>query len=314
MYDKRRQCSIIALVTLDLSGNILAANQRFLELVGYSEKELYGNHIEKVMNNGSRFFFHSMIYPKIRMEHQVTEAYLLLQTKEKELLTVMFNAQLFEEEMIIDCFILQDKQRMEHLKEIRAINEALEVALKEKIMLHEELVHANQKMKRYAELDFLTGLYNRRMFIKKLKQMHQVFSEQDRVFSICIFDIDYFKKVNDQYGHLTGDAVLAGIAEEMRRFFDDSCILARFGGEEFILLLPDLDKNRSIAMIEEFRKHIKCQKWQGVSVSISFGLQTINYPSELDDIIIQADQALYAAKRLGRDQVVHRGEMDESVS
>ena len=67
-------------------------------------------------------------------------------------------------------------------------------------------------------------------------------------------------------------------------------------------------------MIEEFRKHIKCQKWQGVSVSISFGLQTINYPSELDDIIIQADQALYKAKRLGRDQVVHRGEMDESFS
>lgn len=311
MYDKRWQCSIIALVTLDLAGNIIATNQRFIDLVGYSEAELCGNHIEKVMNNSSKFFFHSMIYPKIRIEKEVTEVYLMLQTKADELCAVTFHAQLFETENVIDCFVVQDKQRMAHLKEIRAINRALEESLKEKIHLHEELLKANQKLKRYAEIDFLTGLYNRRIFIKKLKKMYYDFSAQKRIFSVCIFDVDHFKQVNDQYGHPIGDAILMGISDEMRDFFEEDCILARFGGEEFIVLLPDSDQITSSEIVEAFRQQVKSQTWQGISVSISFGINTVNYPSEIDDLIIRADQALYAAKDLGRDQVVHRVNLDE---
>lgn len=296
----------MALVTLDLAGNIIAVNQRFIELVGYSEVELYGHHIEKVMNNSSKFFFHSMVYPKIRMEHEVSEVYLILETKGNERCTVTFHAQLFETEEVIDCFVVQDKQRMAHMEEIRSINKALEETLKEKTHLHEELIMANQKLKRYAEIDFLTGLYNRRVFVKKLKEMYQDFSVQARVFSICIFDVDYFKQVNDQYGHPVGDAVLVGIAETMRDFFDEDCLLARFGGEEFIVLLPDSNHIASYEKIEAFRQQIKRQKWQAVSVSISFGINTVDYPSEIDDLITGADQALYAAKDFGRDQVVHR--------
>ena len=311
MQDERWQQAIIGLVTLDLEGKIVAVNQTFTDLVGYTATELCGNHIEKVMNNGSRFFFHSLVYPKLRMEQKVTEVYLLLQTKTGESCSVMLNAQLFESEKLIDCYFVQDRQRIVHTKEIRAINAALEEALKEQTRLHEELLSVNHELKRYAETDFLTGLYNRRIFMEKAENMYEHFREDGRVFSICIFDVDHFKFVNDQYGHLVGDAVLVGIADEMRKFFDATCTLARFGGEEFIVLLPDSDKQATCEKIERFREQVKFQKWQDVSVSISFGVNTVTYFHEIGDIIIGADRALYAAKRWGRDQVVHREALDE---
>ena len=266
---------------------------------------------QKVMNNGSRFFFHSLVYPKLRIEQKVTEVYLLLQTKTGASCSVMLNAQLIESEKLIDCYFVQDRQRIVHTQEIRAINAALEEALEEKTRLHEELLSVNQELKRYAETDFLTGLYNRRIFMEKAENIYEHFREDGRVFSICIFDVDHFKFVNDQYGHLVGDAVLVGIADEMRKFFDATCTLARFGGEEFIVLLPDSDKQATCEKIERFREQVKFQKWQDVSVSISFGVNTVTYFHEIGDIIIGADRALYAAKRWGRDQVVHREALDE---
>lgn len=309
MQEERWQYAIIGLVTLDLEGKVVAVNQTFLDLVGYSEAELCGNHIEKVMNNGSKFFFHSLVYPKLRIEHKVTEVYLLLQTKTMEPCSVMFNAQLFETENVIDCFVVKDTQRIVHTKEIRTINAALEQALAEKTRLHEELLSVNQELKRYAETDALTGLYNRRIFLEKAQDMYDDFCHEERLFSICIFDVDHFKQVNDQHGHMVGDAVLIGIAEEMRKFFDSTCTLARFGGEEFIVLLPDGDKNATCEKIERFRAEVKQQRWQEVSVSISFGVNTVTYPNVVGDIIIGADSALYEAKRRGRDHVVHAEEI-----
>lgn len=311
MQDERWQQAIIGLVTLDLEGKIVAVNQTFTDLVGYAAAELCGNHIEKVMNNGSRFFFHSLVYPKLRIEQKVTEVYLLLQTKTGASCSVMLNAQLIESEKLIDCYFVQDRQRIVHTQEIRAINAALEEALEEKTRLHEELLSVNQELKRYAETDFLTGLYNRRIFMEKAQSIYEDFREDGRVFSICIFDVDHFKYVNDQHGHLVGDAVLAGIADEMRKFFDATCTLARFGGEEFIVLLPDSDKQATCEKMERFREQVKLQEWQDASVTISFGVNTVTYFHEIGDIIIGADRALYAAKRWGRDQVVHREALDE---
>jgi len=313
MHDERWQYAIIGLVTLDLEGKIVSANQTFIDLVGYSKTELYGNHIEKVMNNGSKFFFHSLVYPKLRMEKKVKEVYLLLETKTGESCSVMLNAQLFESEKLIDCFVVQDSQRIIHTKEIRAINVALEAALAEKILLHEELLNVNQELKRYAETDFLTGLNNRRIFMEKAKNVYESYQDEKRIFSICIFDVDHFKFVNDQYGHLVGDAVLAGIADEMQNFFESTATLARFGGEEFIVLLPDNDKEESLKRIEQFRGQVKLKSWQDVSVSISFGVNTAMYTDTIDDIIIGADLALYAAKRWGRDRVVHQQDLEEPI-
>ena len=304
MYDKIWQQAIIPLVTVNFGGDILTVNDTFVELVGYSAEELVGHNFEKVMDNGTRFFFNSMLYPRLRMEKVIQEIYISLRTNKLELKYVMFNAQIMEPEHEIMCFIVPVAQRMEYMKEIRSINKALEETLKEKTRLHEELIILNQNLKNYAEKDWLTKLYNRRVFLMKVEQIYEEYRQDSRLFSICILDVDKFKQVNDRYGHHVGDEVLIGLANEMQDFFDPSCILARFGGEEFIILLPDQDKYAAYEKANLFRERVKNQTWQGVSITISLGINMVSYPSEISDIIIGADRSLYKAKENGRNQVV----------
>lgn len=304
MYDKIWQQAIIPLVTVNFGGDILTVNDTFVELVGYSAEELVGHNFEKVMDNGTRFFFNSMLYPRLRMEKVIQEIYISLRTNKLELKYVMFNAQIMEPEHEIMCFIVPVAQRMEYMKEIRSINKALEETLKEKTQLHEELIILNQNLKNYAEKDWLTKLYNRRVFLMKVEQIYEKYRQDGRIFSICLLDVDKFKQVNDRYGHHVGDEVLIGLANEMQDFFDPSCILARFGGEEFIILLPDQDKYAAYEKADLFRKRVENQTWQGVSITISLGINMVSYPSEISDIIIGADRSLYKAKKNGRNQVV----------
>ena len=304
MYDKIWQQAIIPLVTLDFGGDILAVNDTFVELVGYSAGELVGHNFEKVMDNGARFFFNSMLYPRLRMEKEIQEIYISIRTSTQEVRYVMFNAQIMENEHTVICFIVPVAQRMEYMKEIRSINKSLEETLKEKTRLHEELIVLNQSLKDYAEKDWLTKLYNRRVFLMKVEQIYEEYRQDGRVFSICILDVDNFKQVNDQYGHHVGDEVLIGLANEMQAFFDSSCMLARFGGEEFIILLPDQDKYAAYKKADLLRKRVKSQIWQGVSITISLGINMVSYPSDISDIIVGADRSLYKAKNNGRDQVV----------
>lgn len=306
MFDNHWQQAVIGLVTMDSEGNMIRMNKAFTDLVGYDQEELLWHHFEKVMNNGSKFFFHSMVYPKIRIENVVKEVYLYLQTKTGESLTVMFNANSIQEgdKELIDCFIVQDTQRRGHLKEIQDINTSLEEALKEKTELHEALISANEELRRFAETDFLTGLYNRRIAIKQLEQLYASAQLEQTLFSVGLIDIDHFKNVNDSYGHNIGDAVLQGLAEEMQTFFDPSVISGRFGGEEFIVLLPKSDREDALDLMNAFREHIAARTWHEVSITLSIGVDTVREPSDISDILIRADHALYEAKRRGRNQVV----------
>ncbi len=304
MNDKRWQHAILPFVTTNMEGVIIQVNDQFVEFVGYSADELIGSHIEMIMDNGVKFFFNSMLYPKLLMEKKAQEVYISFQTKAKGMKHVMFNAQVEEAEQLIYCYIAPVAQRMEYMKEIRSINRKLEETIEEKTRLHDELAALNLELKHHAERDWLTGLYNRRVFIEKLEETYDTFQQTDRPFSICILDVDHFKQVNDQYGHHIGDQVLIGLADMMKGFFGSDCTLARFGGEEFIILLPDHDKNEAYEKADQFREKIKTQSWQGVSITVSSGIGTVSYPIHIDELIVKADGALYKAKREGRDRVM----------
>lgn len=304
MISKHWEEAIVPLVVLSYEGNVIGVNQAFGEMLGYSSDELTHQHIEKVMDNGAKFVFNSILYPKLRMEKKIQEVYMTLQNREREAVYVVFNAQVIEPEHVIHCFVVPMSQRMEYVKEIRAINKVLKETVEEKTRLHEELVILNRDLKFYAERDFLTRLYNRRVFMKKAQKTYETFQQEGRIFSFCILDVDFFKQINDRYGHHIGDEVLMGLAEEMRNFFDPSCTLARFGGEEFIILLPDKDEKEAYEIADQFRKRVKLQSWHGVSVTISLGVSVVSYPYEVSDIIVDADRALYKAKANGRDQVM----------
>lgn len=167
-----------------------------------------------------------------------------------------------------------------------------------------------QELKVMATTDALTLINNRRTFMSIGDEIFAYAKRYDEPFSIILMDIDHFKKVNDQYGHLVGDKVLKNIAKLLRSLIRESDLLARYGGEEFILLLPNTPKDAALTFAENLRQQVEKSQvdcGNGLTVSCTLSLGVAEYQSNfitLDEITNAADQALYQAKKHGRNKVV----------
>ena len=166
-------------------------------------------------------------------------------------------------------------------------------------------LQSEREHRRVAVIDPLTGLLNRSAFAQRLAELqHQIDQGLESRLGFLIADIDHFKAINDAHGHPVGDAVLRDVAYAMRselRAFD---LIYRLGGEEFAILLPgaDLDKTREIA--ERLRSAVADSSTGGISVTMSFGAGAIGGSAvRLAELYAQADVALYSAKRGGRNRV-----------
>lgn len=167
------------------------------------------------------------------------------------------------------------------------------------------LVFYYKKLRERAERDDLTNLYNRNKFYELAKIEEKSAMQFKYQSAVLLLDIDRFKKINDKYGHKWGDQVLTKLASEITKNLRERDIFARWGGEEFVLLLPDTGKSEAFNLAEKIRKTI-CQSpdEQLNKITISIGVATIdpdNY--NIDRAIMQADQAMYRAKAKGRNQV-----------
>lgn len=164
---------------------------------------------------------------------------------------------------------------------------------------------------RAALTDPLTGLYNRRYTLPHLSRLTDRATQRRRPFSMLVLDLDFFKKVNDKHGHAAGDAVLVTLARRLKDNLRPSDLIARWGGEEFLVAMPDTDRNSATAIAERLC-HIMAQRpialpgGRRLTVTLSIGVSSLNLDS--DDtpftLIDKADQALYAAKNQGRNTVV----------
>jgi len=174
------------------------------------------------------------------------------------------------------------------------------------IALHRSFI---LKLQIKAETDHLTGLSNRRAFFKEM----QTKANQEKSIggAFLIMDIDHFKSVNDTYGHTLGDTVLEGVAQELKSHIRANDILARWGGEEFLLYLDDVTDKEALIVAESLRKFIEQLTFQyegeNVQCTISIGIYNVNTNIRLDTAIDRADKALYQAKSLGRNCVVVDG-------
>ncbi|MBQ4857497.1 GGDEF domain-containing protein [Pseudoalteromonas sp. MMG007] len=160
-----------------------------------------------------------------------------------------------------------------------------------------------------ANTDSLTQLFNRRGFFNKAKESLNHLSNKGKSVSIIILDIDFFKRVNDKYGHDTGDHAIKWIAQSIKEQFMNAGISARIGGEEFAILLPDYTLNAARESAEYLRENISKQPfyYQGtyINLSVSAGVSsTINGKMSIKDLLSLADKRLYLAKETGRDKVV----------
>jgi len=173
----------------------------------------------------------------------------------------------------------------------------------------QELEAANRRLQELATQDDLTGLFNRRHFIELAQREFNVCRRYRYPSSLVMFDLDFFKQVNDEYGHLAGDLVLKEVAEVCKSIFRKSDLCGRIGGEEFLIMLPHTDIDGAMIITERLatliNRRIVHYNDQIIKVTISAGVSQIKTEDkQLDDWIKRVDDLMYLAKRRGRNQVV----------
>lgn len=170
-----------------------------------------------------------------------------------------------------------------------------------------EIIEYIDTIRKMSYTDFLTGLYNRRYFYETGQKFFAGATRGHYTLALAVFDIDDFKQVNDRYGHEAGDLVLKEISQVLRSRFREGDVVARFGGEEFCVLVTGADPERVHVPFEKARKRIETTPVllgkKAVHVTTSIGVCTQQLFS-LDEMIAQADQLLYEAKQKGKNRVI----------
>jgi two-component system, cell cycle response regulator len=176
--------------------------------------------------------------------------------------------------------------------------------------LQDRLLERNLDLERLSRTDLLTGLYNRRHLEDQLGRAHRTARRAHRGLGLVLLDIDHFKRVNDTYGHAAGDRVLCEFAERMTSQLRDGDIAGRWGGEEFLVILPDTDPggalqvaNRIRASVAETPFDTSAVDGQAIRVTVSGGC-VVGPVATSDDLVSAADGGLYAAKDSGRNRIV----------
>ncbi|MCK4469479.1 MAG: diguanylate cyclase [Desulfobacterales bacterium] len=176
--------------------------------------------------------------------------------------------------------------------------------------LHESLKEKNRQLKEMANRDGLTGLYNHRYFKETILNDFQRAVRYHESLSCVMFDIDHFKKFNDNYGHQAGDMVLRTLGSLIDNLVRGSDLPARYGGEEFVLLMYHTAPKEALMVAERLRKAVEQHKFQAddlvLTVNISVGVASFPHPEIADakTLIECADKALYRAKEEGRNRVI----------
>jgi diguanylate cyclase (GGDEF)-like protein len=170
------------------------------------------------------------------------------------------------------------------------------------------------RVRRAASMDAMTGLWNRRFLLDSLDVSSSFASRHGLALSLVLLDVDHFKAINDGHGHAAGDAALRDVADVLLRGARGHDVVARFGGEEFAILLPGTDRDGATAMAERVRRELEARPWPHREVTASFGVATIPRRVEVPgaaaaSLIESADLALYHSKRRGRNRVTHADDM-----
>lgn len=178
--------------------------------------------------------------------------------------------------------------------------------------LHDSLRRANKRLEEVASRDDLTTWYNMRYMSKRILKEVELAKKQNTPISCIMFDMDYFKQVNDTNDHLFGSFVLCEVAQLTKGLLRGQDIPARYGGDEFIIVLPQTTPSQAIAIAERMRETIKNHMFKSgryaVKVTASFGISGVERPEEIAlldprELIRMADAALYDAKNAGRNRV-----------
>ncbi|MER2028901.1 MAG: sensor domain-containing diguanylate cyclase [Solibacillus sp.] len=298
---------------------IIDVNETFLQWTNYRLEELYGQHLEKLFSSSSKLIFHSYFYPNMAMYQFVDELFINIQNAAGQTMPCLVNAKQvnMEGENFVDIVMMPMNKRIEYEREVRQAKLLLEEAYNEKTIAHEhlqqinkkieekqqQLIQMNEELQYISNTDNLTGIGNRRFFHQKLQIHIEQFNKHGIPFSLLVMDIDHFKQVNDIYGHAIGDLVLAQLGVLLKTAARDQDIPARFGGEEFILLLGQTDEEKAFEIAQQLIKQFEKTIWPSVGrLTVSIGSTTFKKGDTESSVFEHADDALYESKRNGRNQ------------
>lgn len=260
----------------DLNGNIIHVNHAMCDLTGYSKDELMGKNHRLLRYPSEKAEKYKEMWKKI-LAGEVWEGEVKNRAKCGQVYWV--NAHIHP---LVDD---EDKQiGYQALREDITDKKALEFL---------------------SSHDKLTSIYNRAKFDELFDYEMEQFCRYKNTFSIAIFDIDFFKKVNDTFGHQVGDTVLIECVKDMKSLIRESDVFARWGGEEFILLLPHTNKEDATIVIQKIRESIETHRFDKVeNITLSIGLSEVIDGDTTTTLLKRIDDALYKAKEEGRNRLI----------
>ncbi|RLJ71193.1 diguanylate cyclase (GGDEF)-like protein [Hydrogenivirga caldilitoris] len=173
------------------------------------------------------------------------------------------------------------------------------------IRLHRALKQKEKELKELALRDPLTGLPNRRILMDFLGFEINRANRKGTPLSIAFVDIDDFKQINDTYGHLVGDRVLKALSGILKKNLRSTDLVGRYGGEEFLIIMPETDLKTAVKVMERLRKRIEETHFEPVGrVSVSIGITELRAGDDMNSVLGRADEKLYQAKREGKNRVL----------
>ncbi|SBS36830.1 putative diguanylate cyclase AdrA [Marinomonas spartinae] len=269
---------------------ILQLNAYIENEFGFAKESLIGQPITALFTKASILFLEHYFYPMLLQDGKVSELQVMLLSAKKEPVPVTINATLSQQGKI-------------HWALFSAIN---------RDQLYQELINTRDKLEDKTKAltitsatDELTGLLNRREATKRANEMIQQTKRADLMLSFILLDIDYFKRVNDTFGHQKGDKILIEMSKVLVNTVRSCDIVARWGGEEFLIVLYNTPIDKANTFCQRLHDRINQIAIGRDTLHVSIGMT--GYPIDkqalnLDEIIWQADEALYDAKERGRNQ------------
>lgn len=280
--------SLVGIAIIE-EGKFAYTNDRFNEIFGYDAQEIHSLGPIDIAFDGDRSRVAESL--RKRIDGEVDRVHYFMRGKRKD-------GEVIDLEVYGNTIIVGDVRTL--------ISVVMDVS--ERTRAERQILAMQERLLEQSLHDSLTNLYNRRYLDEALKRELILAERGDYSVSLIMCDLDYFKKVNDQYGHQAGDNVLRTFADLLRRNARASDICCRYGGEEFLLVLPQMTENEAVDRAELLRSTMVAVPvyYEGTSIleSASFGIATFPRDGDCGDkLIAAADDALYAAKAAGRNRV-----------
>lgn len=291
--------SPVAYQSLDKEGCFIEVNSELCDLLGYTREEIIGKSFGDFWSKENKYLF-SKKFACFKNDG-ITRSELRLIRKNGAEITVLIEGRVQydnnREFLKTHCILYNITERKEMEKALR--------------LTRAKLLQANRKLEKLVNIDPLTQIANRRRFDDYLKKEWQRLLREQKILSLIMFDVDYFKRYNDRYGHQEGDECLIKIAQAAQKaLYRPTDLVARYGGEEFVVILPNTNQAGAIMVAERIREAIKKlsipHSASEISdrVTISLGIASLIPEAKIcsEMLVEQADRALYIAKNQGRDR------------